>query len=120
MGKNKKKNKKKFILTVIKQPICSGDSLCIMEVQQFKGYSEAFTAMYRRAEELYGDKIYIVDNPNNVDIVLENKNNSWIGRIDLDDTFGCMAVYTHKGPYVISFHEVGFRSEAEYGIAVLY
>lgn len=121
MGKDKKKNKKKFVLTVIRQSMSSNggfDDLRIMEMQQFKEYGDAFTAMYLRAEELYDDKVYIADYPDAADIVLENERGSWIGRLDLADDFGCMELYTLKGRYVITFHEVGFRNEAEYEIAV--
>ena len=121
MGKDKKKNKKKFVLTVIRQVnpgTGASDELVMMEVQQFKSYGDVFTAMCLRAEEIYDDKIYIVEYSADADIVLENEHGNWVGRIDLDDDFGYMELYTHKGRYTIGFHEVGYRNEAEYEFAV--
>lgn len=120
MGKDKK-NKERFALTVIKQinPGTGGsDELCMMEVQKYKSYGDAFSAMYLRAEEIYDDKIYIVDDGDDVDIILENENGNWIGRVGLDDDFGYMELYTHKGRYTIGFYKIGYRNEAEYEIAV--
>ena len=120
MGKDKK-NKERFVLTVIKQ-IDSGagefDKLYIMEVQRYKSYGDAFAAMYFRAEEIYNDKIYIADYSDNVDIVLENKKGYWIGRVDLDDDYGYMELYTSNGRYTISFYRIGYCNEAEYEVAI--
>lgn len=70
-------------------------------VEECSTYEDAFSAMYKRIEELFGKKVIIHEDAS--EIYLTNEDDECIGKFDLTETTGMMAIVGIDCSYRVDF-----------------